>query len=220
MVKGSLSDKTLDTPLKPCLIFMERFYMAYTLVGSFTSPFVRRLCMLMENIPYEFKAINIYEAEGAAELHKLNPTHQIPLLLENGKAIWDSRIIFNHLNRQHDLEKMDIDKENLLTVIERMLDAGIATFLLVHRSGVAADSDMMYLKRQSDRMDSTFTWLVEWMKSPAAKEWSFATMTLYSALDWIKFREVHAIGKRPEAEAFLKLHAHRPIVQSTDPRKV
>jgi glutathione S-transferase len=193
--------------------------MTYTLVGSFPSPFVRRLRLLLEHIPYEFKAINIYEAEGAAELHRLNPTHQIPLLIEDGKPIWDSRIIFNHLNRRHDFEKMDIDKENLLTVIDRLLDAGIATFLLVHRSGVAADSDMMYLQRQRDRMDSTFNWLKAWMTSPAAKEWSFATMTLYSALDWIKFRDVHPIGKTREAEAFLQLHAHRPIVQTTDPRK-
>ncbi len=194
--------------------------MSYVLVGSHPSPFVRRLRLLMEAIPYEFKTLNIYEAEGAAELHRLNPTHQIPLLIDGGKPVWDSRVIFNHLNQRHGLEKMDIDKENLLTVMERLLDAGIATFLLVHRSGVAADSDMMYLRRQRDRIDSTYEWLQSWMTSEAANQWSFPTMTLYSALDWIKFREVHPIGQRSETAAFLARHAHRPVVQATDPRKV
>jgi glutathione S-transferase len=194
--------------------------MSYVLVGSHPSPFVRRLRLLMEGIPYEFKAMNIYEKEGAEELHRLNPTHQIPLLLENGKPVWDSRVIFNHLNRAHGLEKMDIDKENLLTVMERMLDAAIAKFLLVNRSGVPADSDMMYLQRQRDRMDSTFEWLQTWMRSEAAEQWSFPTMTLYSALDWIQFREVHPLGQRPETAAFLARHAHRAVVQATDPRKV
>ena len=54
--------------------------------------------MLMDNIPYEFKELNIYEAEGGLELNRVNPINQIPVLLDGEKKIWDSRVIFNYLN--------------------------------------------------------------------------------------------------------------------------
>ena len=190
--------------------------MSYILVGSYPSPFVRRLRMAMEHLPFEFRALNIYEAEGAAELKRLNPTNQIPCLIHNGKAIWDSRIILQYLARLHNWTSLSIDEENRLTAIERMTDAGVGIFLM-KKSDI--DANKMYYQRLNERIVSVFEWLTPWMKSPEAREWNLTTITLVSALDWMKFREIHPIALSTEAQDFLTLHAHRPIVQNTHPSK-
>ena len=52
--------------------------MAYTLFGSQTSPFVRRLRLLMHSLPLEFKEMNIFETQDAVLLNKINPLNQVP----------------------------------------------------------------------------------------------------------------------------------------------
>lgn len=192
--------------------------MSYVLIGSAPSPFTRRLRLLMERIPHEFKAINIYEAPGAAELKALNPTNQIPVLLDHGQPVFDSRVIFNYINEKHHLEAMTLEKQNLLTVAEGMMNGGVAKFLLVNKSGVDPAKPMMYLQRQLDRIQMTHEWLVPWMSTPAAKDWNFVSMTVYSAYDWMRFRDIHPVAHSSEVSDFLKLHADRPIVGSTDAR--
>ncbi|MCE3012901.1 MAG: glutathione S-transferase family protein, partial [Proteobacteria bacterium] len=95
--------------------------MHYTLVGSTTSPFVRRIRLAMETIPYDFKALNIYEGEGKSEINTINPANQIPCLLIDGKPLFDSRIILQYLNRHHGQEVLTLEQENTLSTIERMV---------------------------------------------------------------------------------------------------
>ena len=64
--------KSLDTNRK--------IQMNYILYGSKTSPFVRRIRMILETLPYEFKELDIFGADK--ELIKtINPINQIPVLL-------------------------------------------------------------------------------------------------------------------------------------------
>lgn len=188
--------------------------MSYTLVGSYPSPFVRRLRMALEHVPYEFRAINIYEEAGAAELKRLNPTNQIPCLIHNGQAIWDSRIILQYLGRQHNWPALSLAAENQLTAIERLIDAGVGIFLM-NKSNI--DPAAMYPQRLNERIVSVFDWLAPWMTSPEAREWNLVTLTLVAGLEWMQFREIHPIASSAEAKVFLALHAHRPIVQATHP---
>ncbi|MBY0515694.1 MAG: glutathione S-transferase family protein [Bacteriovoracaceae bacterium] len=190
--------------------------MSYLLVGSNPSPFVRRIRMAMENIPYEFKALNIYEEAGAQEIHKLNPTNQIPCLIDGEQPIWDSRIILQYLSRKHHWTTPSLDEENRMTAIERMMDAGVGIFML-RKSDVSLDS--FYGKRLVTRVDSVMEWLTPWMKSDEAKKWTHTTLTLYCALDWMLFRDVHPAAKSQLALNFLSIHQNHPAVQSTDPRK-
>ena len=192
--------------------------MSYVLVGSAPSPFTRRLRLLMENTPHEFIPLNIYEPAGASELKKLNPTNQIPVLVDEGVPVFDSRVIFNHLNEKHKFEEMSVKKQNVLTVAEGMMTGGVAKFLLVNKSGLDPTQPNMYLERQLERIQSTHEWLLNWMKSAAAMDWDFTTMTVYSAYDWMKFREIHPVAQTPEVADFLEMHSERPIVHATDPR--
>lgn len=191
--------------------------MAYTLIGSQTSPFVRRIRMLMENIPFEFKELNIFETEDALTLSKINPVNQIPVLMDGETKIWDSRQIFNYLNIIHKLHNIDWNDENTLTAVEGAMNSGVS-LLLMKRSGMNIDEPYMFVNRQKERISSVISYMTPYMENEGLKEWTFITMTLYCFLDWARFRN---ITKLPEAaERFLAFHENKEIVKKTAIPKV
>lgn len=193
--------------------------MTYTLIGSQTSPFVRRIRMLMEDLSYELKELNIYEAEDAITLNKVNPVNQIPVLLDGEQPIWDSRQIFNYINLHHKLHNMQWDDENMLTAIEGAMNSAV-TLLLMKRSGMNTEEPFMYVNRQKERIESVLNYVKPYMENEGLKEWNFITMTLYSFLDWAIFRNIVNLDARPECHKFLAAHAGRKIVTSTAIPKV
>lgn len=193
--------------------------MGYILLGSKTSPFVRRIRMLMEHIPFELKELNIYETEDGLELNKVNPVNQIPVLLDGDQKIWDSRQIFNYINLMHKLHNMNWDDENTLTAIEGAMNSGV-TLLLMKRSGMNISEPYMYVNRQKERIDSVLTYLKPYMENEGLKEWNFLTMSLYSFLDWATFREIIKINDRPECQKFLDAHKDKKVVKETEIPKV
>lgn len=187
--------------------------MTYTLYGSLTSPFVRRIRMLMEDIPYDFKEIDIFGPDKEL-LQTINPINQIPVLLHGDQKIWDSRQIFNYLSFFHEWEKMSWDQENRLTAIESAMNAAVA-ILLLKRSGIKLESNIMYLNRQVERIESVLDYLQSYLSEDALKIWNFESMTLYSFLDWASFREIIDLSKRPECQKFLDTYAEKAIVKET-----
>lgn len=193
--------------------------MSYTLIGSQTSPFVRRIRLLMETIPFEFKELNIFETEDAITLNKINPLNQIPVLLDNERPIWDSRQIFNYINIMHKLHNMTWEDENTLTAIEGAMNSGVA-LLLMKRSGLNIEEPYMYMNRQKERIDSVINYMTPYMKETGREEWNFITMSLYCFLDWARFREIIKVENYPQVLSFLEAHATKSIVQKTAIPKV
>lgn len=193
--------------------------MNYTLLGSKTSPFVRRIRMLMENVPYEFKELNIFETKDAITLSKINPVNQIPVLIDGETPIWDSRQIFNYLNQKHSLFEMNWDKENTLTAIEGGMNSGVA-LLLLKRSGINIEENYMFTQRQKERIESVIRYVTPLMKEETQTCWDFITMSLYCFLDWARFREIYPVENCPEVISFLNNQSHREIVQKTQIPKV
>ena len=188
--------------------------MGYVLYGSKTSPFVRRIRILLENIPYEFKEVNVFEGQDAVDLNKINPINQIPVLVDGNNTIWDSRQVFNYLNSLHRFQNMDWQDENLLTAIDGAMNAGVA-LLLMKRSGIKIEEPLMYVQRQKERMDSVLDFLKPFIMDQGLKSWDFHTISIYCFLDWALFRGMINIEKRPECQAFLEMHKNRKIVTST-----
>lgn len=191
--------------------------MSYTLYGSRPSHFVRRIRMVMENIPFTFDEMNIFETEDAIKLNKINPVNQVPVLMDGDVRIWDSRQIFYYLNRKHNLCKLSLEDENTLTAIEGGMSAGV-TLLMMKRSGLNIQEPYMVVTRQKERIESVLDYIKPYLMDQGLKEWNFITISLYSFLDWAIFREVAQFDHRPEVAKFLSTHAHRPIVKQTDPR--
>ncbi len=188
--------------------------MSYTLIGSHPSPFVRRIRMLMESIPFDFREINIYESEGNLELSRLTPVKQIPVLIDGDRTIWDSRIIFGYLSDKHGIARLNWEQDNLLTAVDGALNSGVA-LLLMKRSGIDITSPLMLVNRHRERIDSVLEFLLPYATNEGLREWNFVTMSLYSFLDWALFREVITLDSRPAYKNFLLTHAERPIVRTT-----
>ncbi len=188
--------------------------MSYTLIGSHPSPFVRRIRMLMESIPFDFREINIYESEGHLELSRLNPVKQIPVLIDGDRTIWDSRVIFSYLSDKYGLARLNWEQENLLTAIDGALNSGVA-LLLMKRSGIDITSPLMIVNRHRERIESVLDFLLPFATGDGLRDWNFVTMSLYSFIDWALFREVITLNDRPAYKIFLSTHAERPSVRAT-----
>lgn len=193
--------------------------MAYTLIGSKTSPFVRRIRMLMENIPYEFKELNIFETEDAITLNKINPVNQIPVLLDGEEPVWDSRQIFNYINQKHKLHAMGLKDENTLTAVESAMNSAVS-LLLMKRSSMNIDEPFMFVNRQKERIESVLDYVKPYIENDGLKEWNFITMTIYCFLDWAKFRNLASFDHRPECQKFIDHHSAKNIVKLTEIPKV
>jgi glutathione S-transferase len=192
--------------------------MSYILIGSKTSPYVRKIRLLLESIPYEFRELNIYEGVDGVELNKLNPINRVPVLQDGEKTIWDSRQIFNYINQKQQLFATDWNDENIITAIDGMLDSGVA-LALMKRSGMNIAEPYMYVQRQKDRIDSILDYLSKnYLKSEKSQHWNFVSISLLSFIDWAIFRDLADFSKRPEFTDFFNRFKDKPVVQSTDPR--
>jgi glutathione S-transferase len=189
--------------------------MGYILYGSKTSPFVRRIRILMDQISYEFKELSIFEEQHASILKKINPINQIPVLVDRENTIWDSRVIFNYLNSIHRFQNMDWKDENQLTAIDGALNSGVS-LLLMKRSGINISDSLMYVNRQKERIESILDYLKPYIKDEGLHEWNFHSISLYCFLDWANFREIISLENRPECMSFLEQHKTKPSIINTE----
>ena len=193
--------------------------MGYTLYGSLTSPFVRRIRILLDQTPYDFKEFNIFDTEDAIELNKINPLNQLPALKDGNNVIWDSRQIFNYLNSIHHHQKMDWSSENSLTAIDGAMNSGVS-LLLMKRSNINIDEQYMYVVRLKDRMESVLDYLKPYIEGEALTNWNFHTISIYCYLDWAVFRGLLKLDQRPECQALLDKYKTLPVVIKTQMPKV
>lgn len=189
--------------------------MGYVLYGSKTSPFVRRIRIVLDQLPYEFKEINLFEGQDAINLNKINPINQIPVLVDGANTIWDSRQIFNYLNAIHRFSNIDWMDENQLTALDGAMNSGVA-LLLMKRSGINIDEQIMYVVRQKDRIESILDYLKPYIENEALKNWDFHSISLYCFLDWAIFRGIIKIDQRPECQNFLDTYKNLPSVINTE----
>lgn len=188
--------------------------MDYILYGSQTSPFVRRIRILLDQTPYKFQEFNIFETDDAIELNKINPINQVPAFKDGNTVIWDSRQIFNYLNSFHRYQNMDWDDENRLTAIDGALNSGVS-LLLMKRSGINIDEPFMYVVRLKDKIESILDYLKPYIEGEALTNWNFHTASIYCFLDWALFRGIIKIDKRPECQALLDKYKTLPVVVKT-----
>ncbi len=192
--------------------------MSLTLIGSHTSPFVRKLRLLLHgDQTVTFKVVNYLEEEGNAYLKSVNPLNQLPMLLDGNQPVYNSRIIFNHISKIKGIAPLTIDEENILSAIDTMLDTGVNLFSL-RKGGINIhDESNYFLVRQNERIPSIVKMLTPWaVKLDPKSDWNFLTMSLYSAVFWMGFRDVYDMSKHPEMMEFLEKFKNCPGIVETD----
>lgn len=193
--------------------------MALTLIGSYTSPYVRKLRLLLhgdENVT--FKAINYLEEEGNKYLKSISPFNQIPMLLDGDQPIYDSRIIFNYIAKKKNLRPLTVDEENTLSAIDTIIATGVNIFSLKKGGVDTDDSSNYFLVRQKERIPSLLKMLTPWAAAQRPENnWNYLTMSLLSLLYWMKFRDIYDYSNEPELIGFLERFKNCPGVVETDP---
>lgn len=197
--------------------------MNYTLIGSFTSPYVRKIRILLFTLgTYEFKSINYLEQNDSDYLKSTNPINKIPILIDGENKIFDSRVIFNYIAKKHHFKPLSIEEENTLSAIDAAMDASINLFSL-QRGGLDLKTPNTYIERQQERIPLILNYLSPWVKSLDPKDfshWNFLTISLYSYLYWGEYRKILDLSNYPEMKHFLEVFKNAHGVQETSPPSI
>jgi glutathione S-transferase len=166
------------------------------LVGSKTSPYVRKIRVLMaeKQLPFDFVEDNVWAAD--TRVPQWNPLIKVPaLVLDDGEALFDSSVIAEYVDSLPGVsfipgavrERVRVRCDEALG--DGIADAGILIFL--ERKRDAARQDPAWIARQESKIRSGVAAL---SRSIAAKPGSGARrMTLGDiacgcALFWLEFR--------------------------------
>lgn len=188
------------------------------LIGSTTSPFVRRIRLLIQDDSVEFENIDIFSAQGAETLKQNNPAKKVPVLLDGDRAIYDSRVIYNYLSNKLGIEALDWHQQNLLTIIDAASDS-LVSVLLCKRSGFNTDEDKMFFNLQHQRLDTILPTLEEYVEQGDFDDWHYPSICLFTLLDWALFRDLVQWQHFPGLLRFYQHALKKPYVEETDPRE-
>jgi glutathione S-transferase len=130
------------------------------LFGSRTSPYVRkvRIVMIEKRIECDFVEDNVWSADTHVTAH--NPLTKVPvLLLDDGTALYDSRVIVEYLDGVTPVSRLIPDDGRERALVKRwealgdgIADAGIAIFLERKREAAMQSKD--WIARQLGKIDS------------------------------------------------------------------
>ncbi len=182
-----------------------------TLLGTTTSPYTRKVRILLKALGQAHELVDTRTDAGAAALAQASPLGKVPVLLVDGDAegdpgvLPDSSLITNWLWATSEaklraagfsLDPLDWADRRLQEVVEGALDAAI-NFRYLRLDGF---TEAGYIAKQRARVDRTLSWLDG--RIPFARPLGLAALSLGCTLDWIAFRNVVDLGQWPALAAF------------------
>lgn len=187
------------------------------LFGSQTSPYVRRIRLLLANEPYQLVKLNIFEGADRATLIKYNPARKVPMLLDDNQVIFDSGVIYRYLAEKLKLPKLSWQQENQLTLINAANDS-MVELLLCKRSGFNINEDKLFFSLQHERIDGAFKTLAQQVTNKEFSQWNYPAMALFCLLDWALFRDLAPVASYPALLKFHQQNQHHDEIAASDPR--
>ena len=186
------------------------------LIGSLTSPYVRRIRLLLGDHPHRFQSLDIY-AEGRGTLRQSNPALRVPVLEDADLQLYDSRVIARYLLQKFGSPPLDWSQENQLTLVDAVNDSLVILFQ-GQRSGLDTRSDALLFKLQNERIAAALQALEQEVSEGRFEAWNYPAICLLSLLDWARFRELIQPGRWPALDGWLRARLERADVAETDPR--
>ncbi len=187
------------------------------LYGSQTSPYVRRIRLLLTDTEHEFVNLNIFAGEDRQTLAALNPTLRIPMLEDGAQVVFDSGVIYRYLAPKLGIAPLSWYQENQLTVINAVNDS-LIMLLQCSRSGFDTSDDKLFFNLQKERVVTSLYVLEQQAANAEFANWDYVAMALYSLLDWTLFRELMELEDYPALLAFAAQHQQQAMIKDTDPR--
>lgn len=187
------------------------------LLGSTTSPYVRRIRLFFRDADFEFVNMDIFSKEGAEVLEKNNPAKKVPALIDGDLNIYDSRVIYRYLSEKLKLSPLTWPQENLLTLIDAANDS-LVSLLLSKRSDLDIDSDVFFFKLQHERIETIYQVLDSAVANEEFSERDYPSVCLFCLLDWVTFRTLSDLSPYRNLLAFYQRVKFNDGVSETDPR--
>lgn len=195
------------------------------LLGSLTSPYVRRIRVLGLELGLTLEVVDYNTPEGRELLARLSPLQKVPVLEVGGVGVMDSHAITDLLLSQHGHGALraphatnQISEGNMVHAVDGALDSGIRVFYC-RRDEVDIDS-LPFMRSERDRIGRVLAWLDQHVRGPwctRADGFGIAELALFTTLDWFRFRNIASLEPHHNLLAFLAAHAERPSLLATRP---
>jgi glutathione S-transferase len=201
------------------------------LIGSLTSPYVRKVRIVMAEKKLDFQ-LELEDVWGQDEILKSNPLGKVPcLIMEGGEAVFDSRVIVEYLDTLSPVGKLippsgreRIEVRTWEALADGMLDASILARLEANWSGrSAAQRSQAWIDRQMSRVHAA---LKSMSQGLADKPWcggnhfTLADVAVGCALGYLDFRFAHIDWRvvHPNLhKLYDKLAARQSFIDSAPP---
>jgi glutathione S-transferase len=195
------------------------------LIGSVTSPYVRfvRVSLAELGLEHEFVVTGPFakmRPEDERAINTANPLMKVPVLSVDGTDIIDSRVIVGWLLARH-AQKVggyghgfpeSLQRENLLSVIYGVLEAGILRFIM-QGSHPEVDLDAGYMARSLERVQSGLDWLDR--SSDLGAGFGPPEALLVCGLEWMRKRRVYDWSVHPRLVETHQRYSERESLVST-----
>ncbi len=200
------------------------------LVASYTSPYARKVRMVMaeKHIECEFVEDNIWSADPKAAQY--NPLTKVPvLLLDDGTSLYDSRVIAEFLDGVTPVSRLIPESGRERALVKRwealgdgIADAGVAVFLEHKR--VKAQQSQEWIARQRDKIERGIAAAARELadrKFCHGENLTLGDISLACSLAWLEFRlpEIQWRAAQPGLAAWMERMETRPSFIETAPPK-
>ena len=176
--------------------------MSMKLIGSMTSPYVRKVRVVMAEKKLEFQMV-VEDVWNKDDILASNPLGKVPcLVMEGGEAVFDSRVIVEYLDTLSPVGKLippsGRERAEVRTweaLADGLLDASILARLEATWAGrSAAERSQAWIDRQMSRVDAALAALSRGLgEQPwcAGNHFSLADIATGCALGYLDFRFAH-----------------------------
>jgi glutathione S-transferase len=195
------------------------------LYGTKTSPFVRRVRIVAQEVAAPFTLIDVSGEEGLSQLRAITPIWRVPVAEVDAGVILDSHAIIEWLLESYGKRALrPIDtanfwrERNIMASIDGALESAINVFYL-KRDGEDVDR-IQYMVKQKSRVESAMNWLEKQLEAgffTEEKRIGLSEIYLETALGWMMFRDAYPVARHPAFVRFRETHAWMPSFQNTAP---
>ncbi len=200
------------------------------LIGALTSPYVRKVRVVMAEKKLDFQLV-LEDVWGHDAILASNPLGKVPcLVMEDGEAVFDSRVIVEYLDTLSPVGKLipasgreRVEVRTWEALADGLLDAAILARLEANWSGRAPEQrSQAWIERQMSRVHGAVKAMSQGLGDKphcAGIHFSLADVAVGCALGYLDFRFPHIDWRTPYPN-LKKLHdklAARPSFAETAP---
>lgn len=202
------------------------------IIGSVTSPFVRIVRVVCEelNAPYEMDVVLPFgkmSEEQNRRINENNPLMKVPILIDSGQNILDSRVIVTYLLRHYSANKTtnfntdfprNPQEDNIVSTIYGIADSGVLGFM-TKNTHPEVNMDHGFMKRSNDRLEHGLAWLDK--QDSMGKSFGVPEALLICVLEWFTKRRVCDWQKYSHLKAIHeKFHERPSLVKTRIPKEL